>query len=131
MSIRSKLLITLIIFGAAAVAGIGYFNAPNGSCDESAHRHSAFAGLARGIVLPYPAQPLHDVERRRMFIAVMEEFRDAFRRSAVSLSPSPASVGRLLNPLAGWRLLTGQDEVAAPDLVPGWRLRFSAVAAQA
>src|SRR4026209_555626 len=95
MSIRSKLLITLIIFGAAALAGtawIGYFNAkrsltgaamnpPTGSRRSRAYHVESYFRSIRNHAMT--------LSEDRMFFTAMEEFRDAFRKTD---TPQPPEV---------------------------------------
>jgi class 3 adenylate cyclase len=86
MSIRSKLLITLVIFGAAAVAGtawIGYFNAKR-SLTEAAMNQLTGIRRSRAYHVESYFRTIRNhattLSEDRMFIAAMEEFRDAFRK---------------------------------------------------
>ena len=95
MSIRSKLLITLIVFGAAAVAGtawIGYFNAKR-SLTEAAMNQLTGIRRSRAYHVESYFRSIRNhamtLSEDRMFIAAMEEFRDAFRKTD---TPQPPEV---------------------------------------
>jgi hypothetical protein len=95
MSIRSKLLITLIVFGAAAVAGtawIGYFNAKR-SLTEAAMNQLTGIRRSRAYHVESYFRTIRNhamtLSEDRMFIAAMEEFRDAFRKTD---TPQPPEV---------------------------------------
>jgi class 3 adenylate cyclase len=95
MSIRNKLLITLIVFGAAAVAGtawIGYFNAKR-SLREAAMNQLTGIRRSRAYHVESYFRTIRNhamtLSEDRMFIAAMEEFRDAFRKTD---TPQPPEV---------------------------------------
>ena len=95
MSIRSKLLITLIVFGAAAVAGttwIGYFNAKH-SLTEAAMNQLTGIRRSRAFHVESYFRSIRNhaktLSEDRMFITAMEEFRDAFRKTD---TPQPPEV---------------------------------------
>ena len=93
MSIRSKLLITLIIFGAAAVAGtawIGYFNAKRSLTDAAMNQPTGIRRSRAYHVESYfrtIRNHAMTLSEDRMFIAAMEEFRDAFRKTNTQQPP--------------------------------------------
>jgi len=94
-SIRSKLLLTLIFFGAAAVAGtawIGYFNAKR-SLTEAAMNQLTGIRRSRAYHVESYFRTIRNhaitLGEDRMFIAAMEEFRDAFRKTE---TPQPLEV---------------------------------------
>ena len=95
MSIRSKLLITLMTFGAATVATtawIGYFNAKR-SLTEAAMNQLTGIRRSRAYHVESYFRTIRNhamtLGEDRMFIAAMDEFRDAFRKTD---TPQPPEV---------------------------------------